>query len=91
MQTWKHKTPASCPVVVITWRDIQEFSAWDEDDDIKPAVMQTIGWLLHDGPLLDEPEVEVVITAKTYQYQEKRWADYTCFPKTVIKTMDGAK
>ncbi len=85
---WQHKTPSTCPRVVVTWRDIRDVSSWDAEEDVRCARnLQTTGWLLYDGPDEGEPEYEVVVIAKTYDFEEARWADFTVFPKGTVKSI----
>lgn len=83
---FKDQTPETCPQVIVTWRDIREISSWSEEEEIRCCrKLQTIGWLLYEGSDPGEPECGILIIAKTYDYEEERWADFTVFPKTVIK------
>ena len=84
--SWQYLTPANAKRVVIAWRDISEISAWDDTNDvIGPVHLETIGWLLYDGPDTAEPGASVLVIAKTYDHNEKRWADFTVFPRAVVK------
>ena len=85
-ELWKHLTPANAEQVVVVWRDIQDVSAWDEDTArVGPAQHRTIGWFLYEGPDPNDLGYDILIIAKTYSDTEKKWADYTAFPKTVVK------
>lgn len=89
MKPWNpgtDKTPANTVHVVVSWRDIRDVSNWDEDGEVRCSRnLQTIGWLLYEGPDPAEPDYDILVIAKTYDYDEERWADFTVFPKTVIK------
>ena len=85
-ELWKHLTPANAEQVVVTWRDIQDVGAWDEETaHIGPAQHRTIGWFLYEGPDPNDLGYDILVIAKTYSDTEKKWADYTAFPKTVVK------
>jgi hypothetical protein len=85
-QPWEHKTPSTCPRVVIAWRDIRDVSSWDDDEEIRCARnLQTTGWLVYEGPDEGEPDSEIVVIAKTYDFEEGKWADFTIFPRIVVK------
>jgi hypothetical protein len=85
-EKWRQLSPSSATQVVVAWRDIHEISSWNDDGDaLGPVHLETIGWLLYEGPDPAEPESNLVIIAKTYDYTDKRWADYTVFPRTVVK------
>jgi hypothetical protein len=88
---WENETPETVPQVVVHWRDIRDCTsyAWDEEDEeIRPArKLQTIGWLLYQGPDPKEPDVMVTVIARTYDGEEKRWAEYSVFPQIVVKKL----
>jgi hypothetical protein len=91
---WSHKSPNDCPVVVVKWRDIRSSAAWEEDsdEDIRPCRnLYTVGYLLHDGPDPEELSSGIVVIAATYDWDEKTWADFTVFPRTVLKTVSPAR
>ena len=88
-EKWHHLTPQNAQRVVVAWRDIHEISAWNDDDTtVGPVHLDTIGWMVYEGPDPDEPESSLVVIAKTYDYNDRRWADYTVFPRTVVKKVD---
>ncbi len=83
---WQHLTPINAPKVIVSWRDIHEISAWNDDDEpLGPVHLETIGWLLYEGSDPNELESSLVVIAKTYDYNDKRWADFTIFPRMVVK------
>ena len=83
---FEHKTPENCMHVVVTWRDIRDISSWSEEEDVRCCrKLQSVGWLLYEGPDPLEPEYEILVIAATYDHEDERWADFTVFPKTVIK------
>lgn len=86
---WKYKTPSNCARVVVSWRDIREVSNWDNEDEVRCARnLQTTGWLVYEGPDEGEPGSDIVILAKTYDFEEAQWADFTIFPQNVIKKVE---
>ena len=88
MSNWDHKTPSNCPRVVVSWRDIRDVSNWDGSEEIRCARnLQTTGWLIYEGPDEGEASANIVIIAKTYDFEEGQWADFTIFPQTVIKSV----
>jgi hypothetical protein len=89
-EKWQHLTPKNAQRAIVSWRDIREIGAWDDDtEEIRPARrLETIGWLLYEGPDPFEPDSDVLVLAKTYDWEEQRWADYTAFPKVVLKRLD---
>jgi hypothetical protein len=88
---WSTLTPHDVPQAVVSWRDIRYISAWDiPDEEIRPARrLDTLGWVLHDGPDPGDPSIEIIVTAGTYDWEEHRWSDYTVYPKLVIKKVDS--
>lgn len=89
---WASKNPDNTKVAVVHWRDIRTESAWDTDSDaeIRPARnLRTVGYLLHNGPDPDEPSSEIVVLAGTYDWEDKVWADFTVFPKVVLKGINN--
>lgn len=82
---WGHLSPIDATQVVVAWRDIQEVSAWNEDEPLVPVHLETIGWLLYEGADPQEAGSKILIIAKTYDHNDRRWADYTVFPLAVVK------
>ena len=48
----------------------------------------TLGWLLYKGPDPKESDAEIVIIARTYDYEENRWAEFTAFPQVVLRQVN---
>ena len=85
-EKWQHLTPANAPQVIVSWRDIHEISSWNEETiHLGPVHLETIGWLLYEGPDPNDPGSSLTIIAKTYDYEDRRWAEFTIFPQTVVK------
>lgn len=87
-EKWAHLTPDNAKQVVISWRDIRSVSSWDENDDgdIRPCRhLNTVGWLLYQGPDPGEPSSEIIVIASTYDWEASQWAEFNCFPKVVWK------
>jgi len=87
-ELWDDKTPENTDYVVVHWRDIKDSSQWSSSDsaDIRPARhLATIGWLLYTGQDPDEVGSNITVIAKSYDYEEKCWADYTIFPHQTIR------
>ena len=86
MNPWNEKTPKNCLRVKVTWRDIRDVSSWTEDEEVRCCRhLESTGWLLHDGADPGDPGYEILVIAATYDWEDERWADFTVFPKTVIK------
>lgn len=85
------KTPDNCMQVTVTWRDIRDISSWTEEEEVRCCRrIQTVGWHLYEGPDPVEPEYDILIIAASYDGEEERWSDFTVFPKTVVKRIQGS-
>jgi len=84
---WADRTPENTPIIEVTWRDIQSVSNWDDDRDEVCPVRRfvSIGFLLYDGPDPKDPGQKMLVIATTYDADNDRWADYTAFPRPVIR------
>lgn len=88
--TYTTITPDKAKLVVVTWRDIREVSNWDGTDEIRPCrSLWTCGWQLYRGKDPEDPTMRVLVIAKTYDWEEKKWADFTVFPETVVREIEA--
>jgi len=88
LDLWADISPENAPRVTVKYRDIAEIDNWSGDDaEVKPArKLEAIGWLLYEGKDPgDDNEDIIIVIAKTYNWEDRRWADYTVFPETTIK------
>lgn len=90
-EKWAHLTPANAPRVAVGWRDIRDTPAWDDDEEpVRPARrLETLGWLLYEGPDPEEPEAYITVIARTYDWEEKRWCEYTTYPQIVVRGLSN--
>ena len=68
--------PNTAKLVRVNWHDYISVSNWnDEDDDIRPPAISSIGYLIEETPT-------EIIVATSYNWDDDRWSDFTAFPKT---------
>jgi len=85
---WIDKTPMNTPRCTVWWRDIRDCS---DGDDVRPARrVQSLGWYLYEGPDPEEPESDIVVLGRTYDYEDAKWSDYAVFPRIAIKAVDSS-
>ena len=84
---WWHLTPTDLQIVIVHWRDICESSQWSGENvnEIRPVHIATMGWLLYEGEDPWEMGQRITVIGKSYDYNDRRWADLTIFPHNVIR------
>jgi len=86
LHLWSERTPENTQIVGVWWEDIQDISNWNEEAEVAPARrLYSIGYLLYEGPDPKDTERDMTVIAKTYNYEDGKWADFTCFPSVVIR------
>ncbi len=73
MANYDHLTPDDCDYVQLDWLDIQEFTQWNEVEDVVPRQALDRGWLLANT------RTEMVL-AGGYLPTEERWTGVMIIP-----------
>lgn len=82
---WEQRTPDNSKMIAWEWRDIRTTDHWtDDSESVRPARrIVSAGYLLYDGVDPHDGNAEIIIIGNHYDYEEGRWSEFTCYPKSV--------
>lgn len=90
LSLWDGRSPNDTPYKFVEWTDIQSTPAWDASEENQVAPVRRIttgGWVVYEGEDPLDPGREILVAAGTFIHDTEKFADYTVYPRYVVKAM----